>query len=247
MSRSNDPLFKAIFHRKSIRSFVESPDDDAYVPQILDFAQGVASLYPDIEMVFTIEREYPAGLFAIRAPYYLCVYTDVGEGFEHLVNTGYVLQHVDLYLHTLGLGSCWLGVAKPKVRAIEEKKYLIMLAFGRPKGSLERSGPQDFKRKALGEISSGDDPRLEAARLAPSATNNQNWFFAADAEQISVFTTKLSGVKKRLYQNLTYVDAGIALCHLQIASEHFALPFDYHVLSTEDAPHKEGFEYLASV
>jgi nitroreductase len=243
----NEALFEAIFHRKSVRSFVDNPNDDEHFAQILDFANNVASLYPDLKIAFAIEHEFPIGLFAVKAPNYLCLYTDKSDNFEYLVNAGYVLQHVDLYLHTLGFGSCWLGVAKPKIRVIGEKNYLIMLAFGRPRDLLGRSSPQDFKRKTLAQISSGDDLRLEAARLAPSATNSQNWFFAATEKHISVYTAKLSGAKKRLYQNLTYIDAGIALCHLKLASEHFSLSFDYHALSIEDAPHKEDYKYLASV
>lgn len=243
----NESLFNAIFHRKSVRSFTDESLSNETLAQVIDYAQGVAPLYPDIKIDFAIENDLPIGLFAVKAPHYLCLYTEKGEGPEHLVNAGYVLQNVDLYLHTRGLGSCWLGVAKPKVRRIDDRKFLIMLAFGKPQGALGRSDLDEFKRKPLDQISSGDDPRLEAARLAPSATNAQNWFFEAVGDNINVYATKLTGAKKRLYGNLTIIDGGIALCHLMLASKHFDLPFNYQVLPVGAVPKKEGHEYLATI
>ncbi len=33
------------------------------------------------------------------------------EGY--LMNIGFIFQQMDLYLSSIGLGSCWLGMAKP--------------------------------------------------------------------------------------------------------------------------------------
>ena len=50
-------------------------------------------------------------------------------------NIGFLFQQMDLYLQTLGLGVCWLGMGKlnPKTtQQVEGMKFVIMLAFGHP-------------------------------------------------------------------------------------------------------------------
>jgi hypothetical protein len=60
------------------------------------------------------------------------------------------------------------------------------------------------------------DQALEAARLAPSATNRQPWRFDVDASCITISTDKMNvnfGVSKRL-------DCGIAMLHIEVATLH---------------------------
>lgn len=74
---------------------------------------------------------------------------------------------MDLYLQTLGLGVCWLGMGKMN-----------------PKSAPEVEG---FRRKHLEQIADRADPRLEPAWLAPSSVNSQPWHFTHDGETIHVY------------------------------------------------------------
>ena len=72
------------------------------------------------------------------------------------------------------------------------------MAFGKPAEPLYRE-LSEFKRKPLAEISEGSDERLEAARLAPSGMNVQNWYFIAK-DGISIYDFKLKLVFNGDYQ-----------------------------------------------
>ena len=67
---------------------------------------------------------------------------------------------------------------------------IITMAFGKPAQPLYRD-VSEFKRKLLSDISEGTDDRLEAARLAPSGMNKQNWYFVADNGKIHCYRKKL--------------------------------------------------------
>jgi hypothetical protein len=86
------------------------------------------------------------------------------------------------------------------------------MAFGRPDEPLHRS-LSDYKRKPIDEISEGTDPRLEAARLAPSGLNRQLWYFIADNGLIHCFMKKpFMGIMKKVAR----IDMGIAICHIMV-------------------------------
>lgn len=61
---------------------------------------------------------------------------------------------------------------------------------------------------SLEQITDKPDPRLEPARLAPSAVNGQPWYFAHEGETIHIYCNKKGSP----------LDAGIALAHLYVAN-----------------------------
>ncbi|MCL2774704.1 MAG: nitroreductase, partial [Oscillospiraceae bacterium] len=157
-------LKEIIYKRKSIRKYDMTPLGNDTVEDIHRFFAGIKPLYENIKVEYNItESESVRGLFAVKAPHYLIISSEVKEGY--LTNTGFMLQQMDLYLQSIGLGSCWLGSAKPPEKPNPPYEFVILLAFGRPQESLYRS-PSEFKCKPLSEISDTADKRLEAARLA---------------------------------------------------------------------------------
>ena len=40
----------------------------------------------------------------------------------NLENAGFIFQQVDLYIQSLGLGSCWVGLGRPKGAAVKNKE-----------------------------------------------------------------------------------------------------------------------------
>jgi len=57
-------------------------------------------------------------------------------------------------------------------------------------------------------ITDKSDPRLEPARLAPSAVNSQPWYFTHEGDTIHVWCSKKGSP----------LDTGIALAHLYVAN-----------------------------
>ena len=166
-----------IYKRKSCRSFTNVPVGEELLAKIRAFE--MRPLYPEIKMHWDIvTREQVRCICPWTTPQLIAIYSGEGEGC--LENIGFLFQQMDLYLQTLGLGVCWLGMGRmnPKTTAqVPGMKFIILLAFGHPRGDQLRHDGKGFKRKALTQIADLPDPRLEPARLAPSAVNSQPWYF----------------------------------------------------------------------
>ena len=225
-------LNEMIYKRKSCRSFTGIPVDEATIENIKAFS--MKPLYPEIKVHWDIvSRNQVKCICPWTTPQLITIYSEETDGW--LENVGFLFQQMDLYLQTLGLGVCWLGMGRmnPKTTAdVEGMKFVIMLAFGHPKGDQLRHDLKGFKRKPMEQIADIPDPRLEPARLAPSAVNSQPWFFAHEGDSIHVYCAKKG----------SRLDAGIALAHLYVANEK-AFKF-FKADQTADLP---GYTYIGSV
>lgn len=236
-------LYDVIFKRRSIRRFKEESLDEETIISILEHTKKLTPLFAQIKTEFHIlQDESVSGLFAIQAPQYLALYCEEKDGYN--LNIGFMMQQMDLYLAAIGLGSCWLGIAKPKTRTKNGLKYQICLAFGEANQNLYRKDVSAFKREPLESISKGEDNRIEAARLAPSATNSQPWFFECKKNIIHIYRRKNKGPKALIYDRLNIIDMGIALCHMKIAGEHEGRDF---LFSQTPVKEKKGYHYIGNI
>ncbi|MDR1630018.1 MAG: nitroreductase [Oscillospiraceae bacterium] len=236
-------FYDVIFKRKSIRHYKETPLDDARLEEILQYSRALTPLFPEIKTSFgIIKNESVNGLFAIDAPQYLAFYSEEKE--SHYLNAGFLMQQMDLYLSATGLGACWLGMAKPRMKEKDGLAFIMMFAFGEPNQTLHRKDVSEFKRKPLAEVAEGGDGRLEAAWLAPSAANAQPWFFSCSDGAVDVFRVKLNPVKAAVFDRLNLIDSGIALCHLKVATEHMGKPFSFAQTPEKS---KKGYQYIGTV
>lgn len=221
-----------IYHRKSCRSFTGVPVDAATIETIKDFP--MKPLHPDIKVHWDIvPRNQVKCICPWTTPQLITIYSEETEGY--LENIGFLFQQMDLYLQTLGLGVCWLGMGRmnPKTTTeVEGMKFVIMLAFGHPKGNQLRHDLRDFKRKSMEQITDKPDPRLEPARLAPSAVNSQPWFFVHDGDTIHVHCSKKG----------SRLDTGIALAHLYVSNED-----SFHFFRAENVTEIPGYGYIGSL
>lgn len=243
-----EALYRAIFKRKSVRMYDMAPLPQDKLDEIKSFAAKVTPVIPGIKFEFSyLAQEDVKGMFSIKAPHYLCLYSEKKAGY--LLNAGFVLQQMDLYLSFNDIGSCWLGMAKPTKGVPEQAngmEFVIMLAFGNAQESVHRKDSSEFKRKKLSEITSiqGAEELLEPVRLAPSATNSQTWFFSGDTEKILVSREKLSLLKGTFMGRLNQIDSGIALCHLWLSLKHTGIDA---VFVDERATAPDGYEYMITV
>ncbi len=241
-------LYEVMEKRKSIRKYDMKPLNSVLLQQIKQYGEEVNPLIPDIRVKFNVySYEEVKSLMAIKAPHYVGIYSEKKDNF--LLNAGYMLQQMDLYLSANNLGSCWLGMAKPSAalpEAVDGLDFVIMLAFGNPKEEVHRSSKSEFKRKTLEEIreGSGYEEVLEAARLAPSARNSQTWYFICKEKEILVCRKPAGFVSEHLMARLNTIDVGIAMCHLDLALENRALERN---ITFEDIEVPKGFIHLATV
>jgi hypothetical protein len=222
--KTNMTLYETIFTRASTRKFDANPLPAETLRQIEDFIAGVKPLLPDVILTHKIvSGNEVKGMALPKAPHFLLI-----SGKEHPHrNTcaGFLYQHAELFMYSIGLATRWLGSVKGKQA---DPNLIIGIAFGKPSEPATRK-PEDFKRKLVSEIAKGTDKRFEAVRLAPSGMNGQPWYFVVDGDKIHVYyKPSLGGLAGKLY-SLTSLDVGIALAHLDVASEHEGKPFTFTV------------------
>ena len=235
-------LYSPIFTRKSCRSYDMTPLGTEMFQQIETFISGIRQLLPNAEFTHKIAGpEEVKGLGIPKAPHYLLI-----SGKEQpLRNTsaGFFFQHVELYLYSMGLATCWLGGVKGKQ---DDPNHIIGFAFGKPTESATRK-LSDFERKTVTEIAKGTDSRFEAVRLTPSGLNKQPWYFIVEGNDVHVYCQKsLGGLLGMLYK-LTDLDVGIALCHMAVASEHEGKSFRFNVDKKNPPTPPKGFAYIGTV
>ena len=234
---------QAIYQRRSVRAYSPQPLSRELLQQISEQIQILTPLYPAIKVKAKIvDREQVRTPFSWAPPHMVAIYSEETEG--DLENVGFLFQQLDLYLQSIGLGSCWIGMGRmTKEEALPEEdglRFVILLAFGTPKDSDKRTGAADFKRHSLAEISDLVDPCLEPARLAPSSINSQPWYFVHENEQIHVYRTRPSRLKALIALNR--IDVGIALAQLFVEN-----PDSFTFFTVDNPPAIKGATYTGTL
>jgi len=212
----NQKLASMIPLRKSIRSYAPTPLSTEFIDDILSFAAKATPLYQEYKTVFRVfNRKDIACVCPLSAPHYLAIYSERSPDAD--LNCGFILQQVDLYLSSKGLGTCWLGMARPHESMVENLPFVILLSFGNPAEAVNRTSIEQFKRKPLSEMSSpGVIPEyIQGMRLAQSAMNKQPWFFSGDARSCRAFSVRGKGLIN-IAEGWRFVDIGIALANLHL-------------------------------
>jgi nitroreductase len=243
MERTN--LYETIFKRKSIRKYDLTPLDEDTLAEISKYMSTLNPMYDNIKTeIKIVSQKDVKGMGS--APHYIVAFSETKDGY--LENVGFMLQQIDLFLSANGIGACWRGLQKPTKETLSNSKleFVILLAFGKPKEPLHRESVSKFKRKPLRQISNitGADELLEPARLAPSATNNQPWFFTRSDDLIHAYCAKAI---PNMFKKWNAVSIGIALCHLWIAAKHFSKNTEFISDKTAQNNAPSGRYYITSL
>lgn len=127
---------------------------------------------------------------------------------------GYFGELLVLRAQQLGLNTCWVALTHGKSAAIVEKDeseaIIISLGYGKTQGAARKS-------KSVSDVSSAGDGSpewfrrgIEAALLAPTAINQQKFFFELDGNKVSVKTGLVGPCLK--------IDLGIVKCHFELGA-----------------------------
>lgn len=225
-------LASQIYVRKSARNYL---DDEIDMSAIREFLDNVTVLTPEINYSYEILTKDEVNIRTRwKAPYYIALYSEKKENYG--VNLGFVFQQLSLFMQSLGIGSCWVGMATVKEKNPE---FVILIAFGKS-DDMTRDITK-FKRKSLSEISDMEDERLKPAQLAPSAVNSQPWYFKHTEEGFDVFKVKHNIVKQKIFGRWNDIDIGIALAHLYVSNKN---TFEFEFKNKEDI---KGYTYVGSL
>ena len=221
-------LYEGIFYRKSVRNFLMEPLEQKLLDNILNFANHLESLTLEqtvkYEIVKYIEEKHSfiENLTGGNAPYYFVLYAKKTENY--LLNAGYLLEQIVLYMTTKGLGTCYLGMKR--LKGIGELEPVIAVAFGKPKKEFFEE-VHNTHRKPVQELicyktAVTEDVKeiAKAGRLAPSSLNSQPWRFLVYDNRIHLFCRK-EKLAPEVMKKMHGIDMGIALAHLTVAAEEF--------------------------
>ncbi len=153
---------------------------------------------------------------------YLVVAGPKGEGLDE--RAGYYGEELVLYAQTLGLNTCWVGLSYRKIantytlEAGEKILCYIALGYGETQGTAHKTKTVE----ALSNVGA-DTPEwfrggVEAMRLAPSAINQQKYYFRYIAPSRPGEKAKVKAEKKFSLVGYTGIDLGIAKFHFQLAA-----------------------------
>ena len=226
-------LKEQIYVRKSCRNYL---DDNVDMNLIHDFMSNVKPLDDAINYSYDILEASEVNIRTRwNAPYYLALYSEKKENY--LENVGFVFQQLSLYLQSVGIGNCWVGMASPKNK---KDNFVIVISFGKSdKMTRELSS---FKRKSLDKISDFADDRLVPAQLAPSAINSQPWYFKHTDDGFDVYQQKQNILKRQVLKKWNPIDMGIALAHLYAANEK-----TFKFIKKTSFENIKGYTYTGSI
>lgn len=210
--------------RHSIRHYVDRP----LAPEAINVLQekineinAVAHLH--IQLVTNEPRGFSGilayGQFSGVGNYFVMA----GQAADDLdERVGYYGEQLVLLAQQLGLGTCWAGVSYRKVKGTYTlapgEKIACMIAVGHPADEGRK-----LKRKSVEQLSNASDDTpawfrqgVEAARQAPTAVNQQKFFFEYLGERDGRGLVRA----KRLFSMIGYtkMDLGIARLHFEIGA-----------------------------
>lgn len=176
-----------------------------------------------------------------EAPYYIAFIADMKAPNVQSI-TGYLGEGIILEATYLGLNTCWVGgffrrdSVMRQVTLQRDERVLAITPVGYSKDSADRVGamPIKYRRKNLNKLVIGENSNknkwiksaLDAARIAPSATNRQPWRFQTSDDSITISSDSNRegfGVSRKL-------DCGIAMLHLELGARYAGAPGSWEFL-----------------
>ena len=108
-------LREMIYQRRSVRKYEKSALSAEVLASVEAAIPDLCPLYPDIKTELAIlDRASVRTMMPWMPPHAVAIYSEVKEGY--LENAGFILEQLDLYIQSLGLGSCWVGLGRVKDR-----------------------------------------------------------------------------------------------------------------------------------
>ncbi len=246
--------FEAIFVRKSVRSYQHTElnssileDIQARFKEIKGLCEGTES-----ELLILDNSKGQYKIFSVlgaKAPYYLALYSD--EFDRCMMNAGYLMEQMSLYLCSIGLGSCFVGkpIVTKDLQIRGTKKLMLVLAFGKAQKSYIRDSGTANRMEVNKLCFFKEKPKywmnqlLEVARLAPSSFNSQPWRFVVLDNCMHIYCKKQKLEYLRKWNEINF---GILFSHMMVAADE--LWIDVDLIRLEEVTHKQfpNTEYVLS-
>lgn len=213
-------LMEAIRARHSVRSYTQQKIEGEVLTALKDV---IAGCNRDSGLNIQLCLDEPAAFSGLMPRYgkfsgvrnYIAL---VGKGDDSLERScGYYGEKIVLEAQRLGLSTCWVaatfskGKAKKAVNINPGEKLLMVISIG-----YSTTAGVPHKSKPIAELFHAPEPvphwfmsGVEAAMLAPTATNQQKFLFTLEGDTVKL--TSGSGF-------YTQTDLGIVKYHFEVGS-----------------------------
>jgi hypothetical protein len=285
MKMNNQPdLLRAILNRRSVRRYDRTALDAGMLNQVHHLIGSVEPLIPENHFAvrhhdgMLIDKDFISSMgaygYIVTPPHALAPYI-IGNHFP-LVDLGYRVEQLVIYLTSLGIGTCYIGTLyreeanRTRLHLPADSHCGALLVFGYPASSstgralnsLMRSVPRGNSRLPMDQIfyqGSFDHPThppegliqiLEAARHSPSAVNAQPWRFLWHEGNLYLFVKKYNPKYGHgPGQAYRYYDGGICLANIKIAQDILDLKGEWilHDIENEVPDYPHTLEPLAKL
>ena len=211
-------LKKAMLARHSVRQYEPIPLTDS---QIGALQAEIKAINEEAGLHFQLVTDEPKAFDCFMAHYgkfsgvtnYLALVGPKSADLEE--KCGYYGERLVLLAQTLGLNSCWVALTYKKVPGAfsvgkgEKLTVLICLGTGKTQGAAHKSKAVSDVSQYEGEMPDWFRSGVEAALLAPTAINQQRFFFAGFGNAVSA-TDQKSVCSK--------IDLGIVKYHFELGA-----------------------------
>ena len=214
-------LKEAIAARHSVRKYLDKPlEDDKAAVLIAAIGRINAVSGLNIQLVLDEPRAFSAGLLkygvfsGVRN--YLVMAGRKGASVEEQV--GYYGEELVLLAQTLGLNTCWVGLTYKKIpgtftlKKDEKVHCVISVGYGTSPGVQHPMRPRERFFEADAPLPDWFVAGLDAARLAPTAINQQKFKFILHPGNVVEAKPLFS------FAGYTRMDLGIAKYHFEIGA-----------------------------
>lgn len=248
-------LFQALLNRYSLRAFASDALEPSDLDRIEELTQTTEPLLETNSFGFSLLRQPTAkqrsslmGMINphIQPPHILLTW--MNSESPAYTNLGYRMEQVSVQLHRMGIGSCFIGTMGREdninqlVNLPPRSVTGAVLAIGKPASSNLELKPK--KRLPLEKIAFLENlstplrapgelaPIMEAARVAPSATNAQPWRLLWKKPELFLFVTpkKLANLLSNEYRKYCLYDGGICMANISMSLKAHNLPAKWEFL-----------------
>jgi len=229
--------YQAIFVRRSRRSFIDRLPEDEKLERLEKICR---EFRPFVGARAEFLRNSPEKVFKgivggygkiTGAPYYVAFIGSPGSP-NVIEGIGYTGERVILEATSLGLGTCWVSgffrpeAVKEHIALTDNERVYAVTPIGYTekgfsvKEKIYEGAAGSLKKKPLEEIVEGtalvpwQAKAIEAARIAPSASNRQPWRFVVGEKFITVRVDSPKD-SDRFPKRL---DCGIAMLHIELGA-----------------------------
>lgn len=257
-----DELMKAMLSRKSVRQYTEEKPTKDEIEKIQQYIENAENLKGPFNSEVRIELVEDVKTMPVKkAPLFAVLITPTDN--NGLIDAGFVFEKFILFIETLGLNTCQIGMFNRDTVKLAEpiketQKILLCTPIGKGKEKsslLERTIKAligSKKRKELDEMFFSNSSKeaitdektrekLEYLRWAPSALNAQPWRIIFENDKAHFYIAEKEHSRIHGGLNIHTLDVGIVLAHYMIVFNKT------NVVICGTAPTCKGMDYLFTV